>query len=84
MALRYTGRASIFEYNGKRYTRNPVGDEGDLNKPIPGLTRLEATHLVETSRLHSFEEGGEDLEEKLTKPSTDSGAVTATVAEPKK
>lgn len=68
MALRYTGRATTFEYGGKIYRKNPGTGEGDLSKPIPGLSREVALHMIECSTLHSFEEAGADLEEKVTAP----------------
>lgn len=78
MALKYTGRADVLIINNKRYAqpktyaKEPHMYDGTLDKPIPGLTKEQATKLVEVSKLHSFEENGEDLEEKLTQPTTNS------------
>lgn len=79
MALRYTGTASTFNMPNDKggydayaspevYKRNPDAYVGDYSKPIKGLTREIATKIIAQSKMHSFDEDGSDLEEKITTP----------------
>lgn len=73
MALKYTGQTDVLSVNGKLYAKpklvekNPKAYDGSFDKPIPGMTRANALHLIENSSLHSFDEDGQDLLEKVTK-----------------
>lgn len=77
MALKYTGRSDTFVFNDKVYARNKaaymaehngVEPDGTYDNAIPGLSKATALHMMEASNLHSFEEAGEDLMEKVTAP----------------
>ena len=77
MALKYTGRSDTLTVNGKTYARKETYDkdpdlyDGTFDKAIPGLTQDMAIHLMNQSRMHTFETvQGEDFAEKVTAPST--------------
>jgi hypothetical protein len=93
MALKYTGSSDVFIFGGRRYAKpelykkNPSMYDASYDSPIRGLTVEKAQTYIESSSLHSFEEGGEDLEEKLTAPpviGVDTALVDPPVAPNKK
>lgn len=81
MPLKYTGRSDTITVLGKTYARpelykrNPNAYDGPFDKAIPGLTQEMAIHLMNQSRMHTFETTqGEDLAEKVTAPTAKSGS----------
>ena len=67
---KYTGMADhlINGRTGKEYARKPVGNQLPFDRV--DFTPVEAAHLMSQSDLHSFEDAGVDLMEKMTAPAT--------------
>lgn len=75
MALKYTGNAATFNFEGKLYARpdvyakNPTMYDASYDSPIIGLSRERAARMSASSNLHSFEdEKGVDVLESVTEP----------------
>lgn len=77
MALRYSGRASMLNINGKTYVpievyrKSPSSYDGNFESVQ--ISRPEAEHLMAQSNLHMFEDikTGANVLDEATKPSAE-------------
>lgn len=65
---KYTGMVDTLTIGrtGKEYARKPIGNQLPFDRV--DITKAEALHLIAQSDLHSFEDVGVDLMEKVTAP----------------